>query len=89
MELLEENVMYSSPDRHGMKKLRDPQLVERLVSNYVVPGTRLRLRGDVLQQMKERNWIFIKVKDQMVFLIHETEACTIAVEIEDIDWTAF
>jgi hypothetical protein len=89
MELFERKVMDLRPDRHEMKKLRDPQLVEKLVSNYVVPGTRLRLRGDVLQQMKEREWIFIKVKDQMVFLIHETKACTIAVEIEDIDWTAF
>jgi hypothetical protein len=72
-----------------MKKLKDPQLVERLVSNYVVPGTRLKLCEDALQQMKEREWIFNEVKDNMVFLIHETRADRMVVEIEDIDWTAF
>jgi hypothetical protein len=39
--------------------------------------------------MKEREWIFNKVKDHMIFLIHETGTYGIVVGIEDIDWTGF
>jgi hypothetical protein len=77
------------PGLNEVKKSGDPPLVERLVSNYIAPGTRLRLRGDVCQQVKERDWIFNKVKDNTIFLIHETGAYGIVVGIEDIDWTAF
>jgi hypothetical protein len=81
--------MYLRPDLHEMKKLGDPQLAERLVLNDIVPGTRLRLRGDVCQQLKERERIFNKVKDNIVFLIHEIGSYGIVVGIEDIDWTEF
>ncbi len=77
------------PGVSEMKKSEDPPLAERLVSNYIAPGTRLRLRGDVCQQVKEREWIFNKVKDNTIFLIHETGAYGIVVGIEDIDWTTF
>ena len=77
------------PGASEMKKSEDPPLAERLVSNYIAPGTRLRLRGDVCQQVKEREWIFNKVKDKTIFLIHETGAHCIVVGIEDIDWTTF
>jgi len=77
------------PSVSEMKKSEDPPLAERLVSNYIAPGTRLRLRGDVCQQVKEREWIFNKVKDNTIFLIHETGAYGIVVGIEDIDWTTF
>jgi hypothetical protein len=75
------------PGLNEMKNSGDPQLAERLVSNYIAPGTRLRLCGEVCQQVKERDWIFNKVKDNMIFLVHETEAHGIVVGIEDIDWT--
>jgi hypothetical protein len=39
--------------------------------------------------VKEREWIFNKVKDNTIFLIHETGAHGIVVGIEDIDWTTF
>ncbi len=71
------------------RKSEDPALAERLVSNYVAPGTRLRLRGGVCQQEKAREWIFNKVKDHMIFLIDENGTYGIAVGIEDIDWTEF
>jgi hypothetical protein len=77
------------PGLNEMKKSGDPPLAERLVLNYIAPGTRLRLRGDVCQQVKERDWIFNKVKDNTIFLIRETGAHGIVVNIEDIDWTAF
>ena len=77
------------PGVDEMRKLGDPSLAERLVLNYVAPGTRLRLREDVSQQVKEREWIFNKVKGHTIFLIHETGAYGIVVGIDDIDWTAF
>ena len=77
--------MYRMPDLNEIKKSEVPPLAERLVSNYVAPGSRLRLRGDVCQQVKDREWIFNKVKDQTIFLIHETGTYGIAVGVEDID----
>ena len=77
------------PDLNELKKSEDPPLAERLVLHYIAPGSRLRLRGDVCQQVKDREWIFNKVKDQTIFLIHETGTYGIAVGVEDIDWTAF
>jgi len=86
-KILRKKVVYRMPGLNEMKNSGDPQLAERLVSNYVAPGTRLKLRGDVCQQVKERDWIFNKVKDNMIFLVHETRAHGIVVGIEDIDWT--
>jgi hypothetical protein len=79
--------MYRIQNLNEMKQSGDLRLAERLVLNYIAPGTRLRLREDVCQQVKERNWIFNKVKDNTIFLIHETGAYGIVVNIEDIDWT--
>ncbi len=64
----------------------DAQLAEKMVLNYVPPGTRVRLREEVYSGLKEREWIFRKVKHNKVFLIHKTENYGIVVEIEDIDW---
>ncbi len=77
------------PGLNEMKKSEDPPLAERLISNYVAPGTRLRLRGEVYQQVKDREWIFNEVKDHMIFLVHEAGTYGIAVGIDDIDWTTF
>ncbi len=77
------------PNLSETRKPEDPSPAERIVSNYVAPGTRLKLRGGACQQVKEREWIFNKVKDHMIFLVHETGAYGIAVDVEDIDWTEF
>ena len=82
-------VMYPLPDLNEMKKAEIPPVAERLVSNYVASGSRSRLRGDFSQQVKDREWIFNKVKDQSIFLIHQTGTYGIVVGIEDIDWTGF
>jgi len=77
------------PDLNEMRESEVLPLAERLVLNYVAPGSRLRLRGDVCQHVKDREWIFNNVKDQMIFLIHETGTYGIVVGIEEIDWTGF
>ncbi len=86
---LSERRWYRMPGLNEMKKSEDPPLAERLISNYVAPGTRLRLRGEVYQQVKDREWIFNEVKDHTIFLIHETGTYGIAVGVDDIDWTIF
>jgi hypothetical protein len=75
------------PNLEEVGKPVDPQVVERLILNSVAPGTRLRLREDVLKQLKERDWIFNKVKKNLIFLIHETGVYGIVVGVEDIDWS--
>ena len=81
--------MYPMPDLNEMKRSELPPIAERLILNYVAPGSRLRLRGDVCQRVKDREWIFNNVKDHMIFLINETGTYGIVVGIEDIDWTGF
>jgi len=77
------------PELNEMRESEVLPLAERLVLNYVAPGSRLRLRGDVCQEVKDREWIFNRLKDHTIFLIHETGTYGIVVGIEDIDWTGF
>ena len=77
------------PSLSEMKKSESSSLAERLVSNYVAPGTRLRLRKEACQQLKDREWIFNEVKDHMILLIDEKGTHGIAVGVDDIDWTPF
>jgi hypothetical protein len=54
---------------------------------HLIPqGKNLRLREGVFKQLHERNWIFNKLENDTVFLIHESRAYGIAVKISDIDW---
>jgi hypothetical protein len=69
------------PNLDEIKKLRNLPLVERMVLNYLTSGTRLRLREDVYRHLKEREWIFNKIR--------ETGDYGVVVGIEDIDWSVF
>ncbi len=57
------------------------------VAGSIPSGRWLRLREDVYKEFKEREWIFNKVENDLVFLIHVSKAYGIAVGIEDIDWS--
>ena len=70
-----------------MKKSINLPMAERLVLNYLIPGIRLKLREDVYQHLREREWIFNKVKNNMIFLIRETGDYGVVVGIDDIDWS--
>ncbi len=52
-------------------------------------GERLRLREGVYKHIKEREWIFDKEKNDLIFLIHENGAFGFVVRVEDIDWTNY
>ncbi len=54
----------------------------------ISPGRCLRLREGVHQQLKEREWFFGRVENDLVFLIHESRAYGIAVRVNDIDWNS-
>jgi hypothetical protein len=60
--------------------------LKRSVYNSIPQGKHLRLREGVFKQLNERDWIFNKLENDMVFLIHESRAYGIAVRISDIDW---
>jgi hypothetical protein len=49
-------------------------------------GKTLRLRQGAFRQLNDREWIFNKMENDTVFLIHESRAYGIAVKISDIDW---
>jgi hypothetical protein len=49
-------------------------------------GMPLRLREGVFRQLDDRDWLFNKLENETVFLIHESRAYGIAVKISDIDW---
>jgi len=89
IKLHRKKVTHRMIDQNEMEKAKVLPVAERLVSNYVAPGSRLRLRTDVCHQVKDREWIFNNVKDHMIFLIHENGTYGIVVGIEDIDWTGF
>ncbi len=46
----------------------------------------LRLREGVHKQLREREWLFQKVENDLVFLIHESGVFGIVVRTNDIDW---
>ena len=52
----------------------------------ISPGKCLRLREGVHKQLREREWLFQKVENDLVFLIHESGVFGIAVRTNDIDW---
>ncbi len=58
----------------------------RSLLRSVFPGKCLRLWEGVLKQLREREWVFNRVENGVVFLSHESRAYGIAVKIEDIDW---
>ena len=54
--------------------------------NSVFPGEYLRLREGVYKQLQQREWIFNRMENNLIFLIHKDGAYGVVVRIEDIDW---
>ena len=46
----------------------------------------LRIREGLYKQLREREWIFNRVENSLIFLIHKNGAYGVVVEFEDIDW---
>ncbi len=66
-----------------------PQRHARSILNHIPRGVHLRLREDAYRQLKEREWIFSRTENNLIFLIHESGAYGLVVGIQDIDWNEF
>jgi hypothetical protein len=72
-----------------LKKVIYPPKPSSSILSHIPPGVRLRLRENAYRQLREREWIFNRTKNDLIFLIHETGAYGIVVGIQDIDWGEF
>jgi hypothetical protein len=54
--------------------------------NSVSSGKLLKLREGLYRQLKEREWIFNRTENDLIFLIHKDGAYGVVVRNEDIDW---
>ena len=61
----------------------------KAILSRIVSGQRLRLREGAYRYIKEREWIFNRVEGNKVYLLHDSRAYGIVVEIDDIDWSVF
>ena len=49
-------------------------------------GMVLKLKDGLYRQLKDRQWIFNRTENNMIFLIHKEGAYGVVVRNEDIDW---
>ena len=55
--------------------------------NSISPGELLKLKDGLYRQLKEREWIFNRTENNLVFLINKEGAYGVVVRNEDIDWS--
>ncbi len=58
-------------------------VLESLISRY----TRLRLKENVYGYLKNREWLFNRMENDLVYLLDESGSFGMAVKIESIDWS--
>ncbi len=58
----------------------------RLAFIHIQKGQPLRLREGTYRQLRDREWIFNRAEDDIVFLIHKSGAYGVVVKAGDIDW---
>ncbi len=66
--------------------------IERLSDsklNSLLSEKSLRIREGLYKQLREREWIFNRMENNLIFLIHKNGAYGVVVRIEDIDWNEF
>jgi hypothetical protein len=54
--------------------------------NSVSPGKVLKLKDSLYRQLKEREWVFNRTENSLIFLVHKDGAYGVVVRDEDIDW---
>ena len=60
---------------------RSPSKVSAILS-----GKCLRLREGLYKQLRDREWIFNRTENELVFLIHKSGTYGVVVRNDDIDW---
>jgi len=76
----------------GVKQLKEVPYAQdptASILKHMSPGVHLRLRENVCRQVREREWIFNGIENNLLFLIHEGGAYGLIVGIQDIDWDQF
>ena len=63
---------------HGISKSRP---------DSILSGKLLRLRDGLYKQLRDREWVFNKVENDLIFLIHKNGAFGVVVRMEDIEWS--
>jgi hypothetical protein len=66
--------------------MRQIPRVPRSKLNSVLPGTCLRLREGLYRQLREREWIFNRTQENLIFLVHKSGAYGVVVREEAINW---
>jgi len=61
--------------------------VARSRLSSVSSGELLKLKDGLYRQLKEREWIFNRTENDLIFLIHKDGAYGVVVRIEDIEWS--
>jgi hypothetical protein len=56
--------------------------------NSICSGKLLKLREGLFKQLREREWIFNRMENNLIFLIHKDGAYGLVVTTEDIEWNA-
>lgn len=54
--------------------------------NSLHMGKPIRLREGLYRQLQDREWIFNRMENNLIFLIHRNGAYGVVVRAEDIDW---
>ncbi len=57
------------------------------IKSLINRNTRLKLKEDVHEYLKNREWLFNRIENGMVYLLDESGLFGMAVEVENIDWT--
>jgi len=66
--------------------MRNIDSVARSRLGSVSSGKVLKLKKGLYSQLKDREWIFNRMENNLIFLIHRNGAYGVVVGIEDIDW---
>jgi hypothetical protein len=54
--------------------------------NSALSGKLLKLREGLYKQLREREWIFNRMENNLIFLLHKNGAYGVVVNTEDIEW---
>ena len=60
----------------------------KLNFSLIPSGKLLKLQEGSYKQLKDREWIFNRAEDGIIFLIHKSGAYGVVVKTGDIDWNA-
>ena len=60
--------------------------VTRSRLSSVSSGKVLKLKEGLYRQLKEREWVFNRTENNLIFLVHKDGAYGVVVKNEDIDW---